>query len=329
MLKTEIAEIMNQDRAMFEWATKVDKKLNMTAEDNEISGVVDAWAKQIGTKGQDPNGEISEYIVKVIQPEVYDVPDELLSSMFNRGTIGEFDEKQINVDPLNTLVAYDAAKGGNVNKSYIDVKNLKPTWKHKQVETEIKYSDLRRDGFKSVARLTSYIEEALKNKMFFEIFSAIDAAIVGASQTIAAGGTAPSVASMDELALYLLDRGNAPFTVSLSKYAQNIAKMSGYSTFMSDNMKDEYNKYGLTKFYGGISIGSISGAKKTGDNQLLLPDKRIFGIADKIGDLDMRGSLRVYETPDNNREVIGLKVTGFEFGYAITDISKVAKITLT
>jgi hypothetical protein len=43
----------------------------------------------------------------------------------------------------------------------------------------------------------------------------------------------------------------------------------------------------------------------------------------------MRGDLRVYETPDNKREVIELKITGFEFGYSITKVDKIAKIVLT
>jgi hypothetical protein len=133
---------------------------------------------------------------------------------------------------------------------------------------------------------------------------------------------------MDNLALYLIDRGENPFTVSLSKYAQSIAKMAGYTTYMSDTMKDDFNRYGLVKFYNGVRIGAISGAKKTGDDQLLITDKRIFGIAGKIGELDMRGSLRVYETMDNNREVVALKITGFEFGYAISKIEKAAKVTM-
>lgn len=329
MLRTEVAELMNAQGKMFDWATRVDKNMNLSNEDVEISQVIDAWAKQIGEKGADPNHEISEYIIRTVSPQIYDVPDELIDSMFERGSIGEFDDYQTNETPKNTLVVHDAAVGGNVDKSYIDVKATKPTWKFKQVETELKYSDLRRNGFKTIATLTTFAEEALKNKMFFDIFNAIDTAIAGGDQLIPVGGTTPTVAAMDALSLYLLDRGDNAFTVSLSKYAQAIAKMTGYSTYMSDNMKDEFNKYGLVKFFQGVRIGAISGAHKTGDGQLLLPDKRIFGIAGKIGTLDMRGDLRVYETMDNKKEAVELKITGFQFGYAINDIEKVAKVTLT
>ena len=329
MLKTEIASLIDQKGRMFEWATRVDKNLNLTAEDMEISQVVDAWAKQIGERGADPNMEISEYIVRTLTPEIYDTPDELLDMLFNRGSLGEFDDYQINEVARNTLVAHDAGFGGTVDKSYIDVTATKPTWKHKQIETEVRYSDLRRNGYKTIASLTTFAEEALKNKMFFDIFNAVDSAITGGDQLIDAAAANPTETAMDALALYLIDRGENPLTVSLSKYAQAIAKMSGYTSFMSDNMKEDYNKYGLVKFYNGVRIGTISGAHKTGDGQLLLPDKRIFGIAGKIGNLDMKGDIRVYETMDNKKEVVELKITGFQFGYALTDLDKVAKITLS
>lgn len=133
MLNTEIAEIMNTEGKMFEWASKVEYKRNLTSEDKEISTVVDAWAKEIGEKGADRDNELSNFITKTITPEVYDKPDALLSTMFNRGSVDEFDDFEVDVEAKNTLKAYDAAKGGNVPKSYLDTSVLKPTWKHKQV----------------------------------------------------------------------------------------------------------------------------------------------------------------------------------------------------
>lgn len=329
MINTEIASLVNEKSKMFEWASKVEYKKEMTSEDKEISQVMDAWAKDIGEKGSDNNNELANYIVNVIQPEVYDVPDELLDFMFDRGTLDEFDDYKMVEDPKNTLVAYDAAKGGNVNKSYIDNKAVAPVWKHKQVETSISYADLRRNGFKSIANLTVFGKEALQNKMFYDIFSQIDGAITGGEQLITVGGSNPSIAAMDQLALYLVDRGENPFTVSLSKYAQQIARMTGHAAYMSEEMKNNFNRYGLVNFYNGVRVGQISGAKRTGDDLQLLPDKRIFGLAGKIGKLDMRGSLRVYETFDNNKEKVDLKITGFEFGTAINKIDKIAKIVLT
>jgi len=328
MLKTEIASLMNETGRMFDWSQKVEYKLNMNAEDKEISQVVDAWAKEIGEKGADPNLEISNYIIKTVAPEVYDVPDELLDAMFDRGSIGEFDDYKIIESAKNTLVAHEASKGGTVDKSYIDISKTVPTWKHRQVESEISYVDLRRNGFKTIAGLTVFAEEALKNKLFFDVFSIVDAAITGGDQVINAGASL-TITAMDALALYLGENGENPMSVSLTKYAQAIAKMSGYSTFMSDRMKEDFNRYGLVNLYNGVKIGAISSAKKTGDNQMLLADKRIYGIAGKIGLLDMRGQLRVYESFDNKREVIELKLTGFEYGLSINKIEKIAKVVIS
>lgn len=331
-MRTEIAELMKQDGKMLEWATKIAYDSNVTAEDTEISEVIDAWAKEIGRTGNDSDHEISSFIVKTIAPEVYNLPDDLLSTMFNRGSVGEFDDYVVNKDPKNTLKAYEAAKGGNVDKSYIDTGVLTPTWKHTQVETEIKYEALRRNGFKSIATLTNYALESLQNAMVANVFSQLDTAIVGSDQVIAITGSSLDVTSMDKLSLYALDHvmdGDSPFTFSLSKYAQQIARMTNQVTFMSDSAKDNFNKYGLVNYYGGMAIGSISSAKKTATGALLVPDKRVFAVSGKIGQLDTRGDVRVYQTMDNNKEKIDLKITGFEYGTCITNIEKVAKITFS
>ena len=132
-VKIEVAELMEKDGLLYDISEKAVYKQNLNAEEKEVSDVVDAWAKEIGNTGKDYDHEIAGYIQRVIQPEVYDKPDALLSNMFNRGTVGEFDDYKVDVTPKNTLKAYDAAKGGNVRKSYIDVTNFAPTWKHKQV----------------------------------------------------------------------------------------------------------------------------------------------------------------------------------------------------
>lgn len=331
-VKVEIAELMNKDGQMYDWASKIEYKRELTNEEKEISEVVDAWAKEIGTKGSDPDCEIASFILKTIEPEVYDRPDELLDAMFNRDGIGEFDDYVINKTPKNTLIAHDAAKGGNVDKSYIDTSLLAPVWKHKQVETSVSYADLRRNGFRSVATLTTFAQEALKDAMIADIFTTLNNAIVGADQVISVTGASPAKTDMDELSLYVIDRvlnGEIPFTFSLNKYAQMIANISGYTSFMSDNMKEDFNRYGLVKFYQGMRIAGISAAKKTAKNALLVPDKTIFGVAGKIGQLDMRGDLRVYETMDHNKEKVDIKLTGYEYGYCITDIEKVAKVTFS
>lgn len=332
--KIEIAELMEKNGQMYDWAEKVNRGVELSTEENEISEVVDAWAKEIGTKGKDSDNEIAEFIIKTITDPVYSKPDALLEKMFETDSIGEFDDYSINKTPTNTLVAYDAAKGGNVYKSYIDNSSLTPTWKHAQVETEISYSQLRRGGFKNVANMAVFAKEALDNKKIKDVFTQLDTAISGGTQVFAVTGNESNLtkAVLDKLCLYTLDQladGDEGFMFGLNKYAQAVANMSGYTSFMSDEMKNKYNRYGLVKDYGGLLIGGFSGARKAADGELLVPDKRIFGVAGKIGSLCDRGDLRVYETLDNNRERVSLKFTGYEYGIKITNPEKVCKITFT
>lgn len=330
--KSEVADIMKEKGRVYEIAEKVKGKCTLTNEDKEIASVIDEWAKEIGRTGHDNNREIAQLILKTIEDPISEGLDEVIDLMFDRDTIGEFDSYEIEKTPKNTLIAHEAAKGGNVDKSYIDGSILVPTWTHAQVETELTYGQLRRNGFKSIAQATVFAKEALENKKIKDAFSAIDAAITGGDQVIAVTGAAPSLTDMDKLALYCLDMvesGDTPFTFGLNKYAMAIAKMSGYSSYMSDNMKESYNKYGLVKEYLGMLIAGFSGQKKLGDGSLIVPDKRIFGIAGKIGTICDRGELRVLETMDNNNEKVSLKFTGYEYGIKIDRPEKVAKITFT
>jgi hypothetical protein len=329
MLRTEIAELMNKDSVMYDIAQKTEYSLNLTAEEKEIAQVCDAWAKEIGEKGMDNDHEIAAYIRRTVTEEVYNAPDELLDQLFDRGSIGEFDDYEAEKEAKNTLVAYEAAKGGNVDKSWIDFSTLKPSTKNRQVETDISYVDLRKNGFKSIAKLTTFGKEALYNALFYDIFGVIDAAITGGAQKIDVTGAAPTQVAMDALALYLNDRNTNSVAVGLTKYAQQIGRMDGYHQYMSDAMKDKFNRYGLVDLFDGLRIAGISSARKQGNGDLLIPDKRIFGIAGKIGTLDMKGDLHVYETLDNNKEAVNIKIADFTYAYAITNIENAAKIVFS
>lgn len=330
MLKTEIAEIMSKDNLAYQVAEKVNYNLKLDAEEKEVFEVCDAWARDIGKTGNDANHEIAAFVTKTINEEIYNAPDELLDAMFERGSVGEFDDYEVFKTPKNTLVAYEAAKGGTVDRSWLDFGTLKPSTKNRQVETDISYADLRRNGFKSVATLTTFAEEALKNAMFADIFGQIDAAIAGGEQLIAVTGANPTQEAVDKLALYLTDRdANGAMIVALNKYCKAIGRMTGYDQYMSESMKDNFNRYGLVDFFGGVKVAGISGAKKTGTGNLLIPDKRIFGVAGKIGTLDMKGEVHTYEDMNNQNETVHLMIKDFTYSYCITDIDKVAKITLT
>lgn len=172
------------------------------------------------------------------------------------------------------------------------------------------------------------MKEACQNALFYDALSMADAAVTGGDQLIAVDGTTPTLEAMDALSLYLNDRGSDNVIVTLNKYAQAIRRMPNFAQYMSSAMKDDFNRYGLVKTYDGIGIAGISGAKKTGLGNLLIPDKRIYGIADKIGNLDMKGEIHTYQDMNNQSEKVHLMLKDFTYGIMLTNIENFAKVTL-
>ena len=328
ILNTEMKEKKKKKHVLFDVAEKVEYKRDLTAEEKEIAEISDAWAKEIGETGKDPDCEVAAYIKRTVQDEVYNAPDELLDQMFVRGSVGEFDDVEYNVAPKNTLISYEAAKGGVVDRSWIDMSAVKPVWKNRQIETDLSYVDLRKNGFKSIANLTVYMKEACQNALFYDVLSQVDAAIVGGEAKIDVTGKMPTLADMDALSLYLNDRSDNAVIVTLTKYAQGIRRMEGFAQYMSSDMKNDFNRYGFVKTFDSIPIAAISGARRQGNGDLLIPDKRIYGIAGSIGNLDMKGDIHVYQDMNNQSEQIHLMLKDFTYGFAITKIENCAKIVM-
>lgn len=329
ILTSEMQDVMTKKHVLFDVAEKVEYKRDLTAEEKEVAEISDAWAREIGETGKDPECQVAAYIKKTVQEEVYDAPDELLDQIWERGTVGEFDDAEYDKTPKNTLVAHEAAKGGVVDRSWIDMSAIYPVWKNRQVETDLSYADLRKNGFKAIANLTVFMKEACQNVMFYDMLSQMDNAIVGGEAKIDVTGSAPTLDAMDSLALYLNDRSDDSVIVSLTKYAQAIRRMSGFAQYMSNDMKNEFNRYGLAKTYDGIGIAAISGARRQGNGNLLIPDKKIFGIAGKVGNLDMKGDIHVFQDMNNQSEQVHLMLKDFTYGFAITKIENCAKIVLS
>lgn len=286
------------------------------------------YCREIGNTGNDPDCQIAAYIKRTVQDEVYDAPDELLDRMFTRGSIGEFDDVEYQKDPKNTLVFHEAAKGGVVDRSWIDFSALKTTWKNGQIETDLSYVDMRKNGFKSVANLTVFMKEACQNALFYDVFSQVDQAIVGGEQKIDVTGKLPTIVDMDNLSLYLNDRSSNSVIVCLTKYAQALRRMEGFAQYLSNDMKNEFNRYGLVKTYDGIGIASISGAKRQGNGNPLIPNRRIYGIAGFIGTLDMKGEVHVYQDMNNQSEQVHIMLKDFTYGFTITKIENCAKMVM-
>lgn len=330
----ELAEVMNKQGKMRDWAKAVllseqNVMIQLSEEDKLISEKVDVWAKEIG-EGKRSVKELSAYLQKVIQPEVYDAPQELLRMFFmENSTVGEFDDWDITVAPKNTLQAYESARNGNVQKSYIDFTKIAPVTKYLQVETELKMEDLRRGGFKTVARMTQFAIDEFRNTMFFHIMDTLDTTITAGAQT-ATDTTVVSETSMDKMVKYIRGQRVNGELVSLSNSdrAYEISKLPSAVSFYSDTMKDQLNRNGILATYNGTKIAEIPSARATGDGTKLINPARVYGVAGQIGEMAMKGQMRVLSSEDINNEVINLKFTGFSFTYAITYPEKVFKITI-
>lgn len=329
MTNIEIAEAI-KDTNMYELACKTNAELDLTDSEKTTVAQLDAYFKKVGERGADPEREIAAFIRKAVNEEIYNAPDELLDYLFNRDTIGEFDDFEDVTDPKNTLVAYETAKGANVKRSFLDIGVLKPQWFNLQIETDISYKDLRKNGWKEVSKITEFAVAAFKNKMFKMIFDKIDAGITeGAENYLNVGGSVMTQAAGDALALYVNDRANGDgVIVGKSAYIQQLSKLNG---FASDEMKNEVHRTGRLGSYDGCEMFPISGAKKLGDGSAIFSDKRVYGIAGQIGSLNMKGETNVYETMDNNNESVHLKFADFTFGVCFNKdtLEKVYKAVLS
>lgn len=328
LYSVEVASAL-KEKNIIELSEKV-KANTLQADDKEAVELIDNFAREIGNTGKTPENTyiLSELIKKTVEPMVFQPDQSILYDIFDVGYIGEFDEKIYSGLPKNTIKVYDSNRGGNVPASYVDPNLFKPVKISLQAETEINYSDLRRNGFKSIARLTEMARESFEAEMFYRLFVGIDAALdfVSGDQKLNAGSAlTPAVAEAS--ARYLRDMSDGdPFMVGLSKYIDSMSRMSGFEAYLSEEMKNELNRIGRLAMFDGVRLVSIPTARKTPSGHNLIPDKRIFGIAGKIGEADIRGEMRVYETYDNDAEKVRLKFTGFEFEYAIYYLDKLARI---
>ena len=312
---TEIAELV-KDVDMMELASKVADNVSLTNEESELTAELDARFKEIGRTGHDADHEISAFIRKTLVEDYANAPDEILDRLFDRDSVGEFDDVDIDITPKNTLEAHEAAKGGNVERSFLDISKLAPTWRNKQIETDLSFSDIRRNGFKTIALLTQYADEAFHNAMFADILSVLDTAIAsGAANYINEATQNPTEASCDAMTLWLHDHadGEQPVMIALNKYIQKISKLQ--PQFFDSAMKAELHRSGFLGMYDGVDLYGISSAKKFADGSLLVPDK---------GDVD------VYQVENPNTEQIHLLFKNFAYGiaYNATTLEKVAKMVL-
>ena len=69
-IRTEIDELMKKDGVLFDVAEKVEYKRELNAEEKEIAEISDAWAREIGKTGKDPDCTIAEFINRTVNEEI-------------------------------------------------------------------------------------------------------------------------------------------------------------------------------------------------------------------------------------------------------------------
>lgn len=329
-MNLDFASILERPGFINDWARKVQYNIELSADEKEMNAAADAFWKEVAATG-DQNKELAALLRRSITLDTVEPAGELLSRLFNEGSVGEFDDVSYEVQPKNTLQAHDAVVGGNVDASYIDHKLLSPTWKPLQIETYISLQDLRKGGYRNVANLVNFAREAFELKRVSYVLAALSAAITnGSANYIAESGATPTDTSMGSLSLYLNDvsDGSAPVAFALSKYIQAIGNLTNTNTNKTDVEKGLWNSTGFVKEYAGVELMPYSGQKKLADGTTVIPDKTVFGAAGKIGNIDMRGELVVLQDTDINKQKLHLILSNFVFGWAFTDLSKAAKIVI-
>ena len=328
-MNTEISAIMDQSGRVLDWANAVKySPAELSAEDKEISAVTDAWVKELGKTGFDKDHELSALVTKTFTPDTVSAPSELIDMLFDNDSIGEFDDYRVTVDPENTIEVYDAITGGNVPRSFIDFKVLKPTFCSLQAETSLKLEDIRRGGYKSVANMITNINEAFELARVTRILDILDKALAGGENVFTETGATPTEVICRKLATYLMDvtNGETPAIFGQNKYIVGMTGLQSAQYGFSDAVKNQYNKVGKLDMYAGCRLFGLSGVKKLANGDFIIPDKRLFAAAGKIGKVITRGETRTYQETDINNEQIHIKVGGYSFGTVVTDISKAAKV---
>lgn len=329
-MNIELSSVLEKDGRMVDWAHRVYNRMELSEEDVEISSAVEGFIKDIDKKNSSSAREaLSELIIKVVEPQVFNAPYELLDELFATSSTGEFDKVTIYNSPKNTLVAREsAARTGNVKKSYIDFTKGNVVEKHLQIETEIRMSDLRRQGAFGVAQLIQFAIEEFQAKKFAMILAHVDSLIVNGGDNYVECAGELTQEGLEDLNAYVDDNcfEGQPVIAGLSSVLRPIATFAGYEK--SEATKEYFNNASVATRFRDSAIVSVKAGKKMGNGEALLPKNRLYGFAGKIGEMYTKGEMRNLTETNINDETIHIKLTGVEFGFCITDLTKVAKLAI-
>lgn len=261
---------------------------------------------------------LAQYIERVVNEAIYETPDALLEELFDFKTVDGDNMGGLTAQsPANTLQSYEANPGGNVPRSFVNLAKPASVTKILQIETDISFDDIKRNGWKSVAMLTDYATASFRNRMLADTFAQIDAGIASGDNFIAGSGAYASAEEMAELATFAsqYDQG---LIIARKKYVTN-ARMLPSTQYIKASESE----------YAGVPL-RFDAPPQNSKGQFMLPDKRMFAIAGKLGALDLRDKIDAYSVMDYNKQHIHLLFKNFTYRYAFYDASfgNVAKLVL-
>jgi hypothetical protein len=336
MSKIELSQDMIAEKfengEAFDWASHVYNKVELSEEEKAFSEVVNDMVQQAYKFGKTEAKEsIAELVGRIIEPEVFSEPNEILAQIFSSGSYGEFDKIRIAKSPKNTLIARQSApRTGNVDKSYIDIAVGTVYEEHLQIETELKMSDLRRDGALGVATLAMFAIEEFNRAKFKSILNYVDTLITAGGENYFTCTGALTKTAIDDFTGYLDDNcfNGRPEVIALSNKIRELCTIADMKDFYSNEMKNTLNDVGSLPVYRNNLLVGIKAGMKNGKGEKLLPTDRLFGFSGVAGEVYTKGEMRTLATNDNNNETISLKFTGVEFGVMIDKPEKIAKIEI-
>lgn len=332
--ETVLSSALNEEGRLIEWAEKAANKQELNEIEQAISESMNQYGREIGKLGKDSAREaVSELIVKVIQPEVFSpITEDILNKIFRTNSYGEFDIVKIMNTPKNTLIAYEnAARTGNVNKSYIDFTVGQVVEKSIQLEFEIDYDALKREGAFTVATHIMFALEEIRNKKFQIILDYVDSLIQGGDHLTECGSKTLTLGGLQEFTDRLDDNCETgiPMAVGLSTIVRNAMRVADVEKHMSDSVKDEVFRTGKLNHFFGTDFASVKAGRKTGKGEKLMAKDTLYGFCGEVGEMYTRGTMDIDSTKDMNARKIHFMISGIEFGVCITDLDKIYKLVIT
>lgn len=316
------AQIINEDAlALNKWAKNVFAKASLSEDEQVISEYVEGLVEKYDRLGSaSAKEEIASIIIQVVEPEVFDVPNEMLEAILDLVSIGEFDKLKVYGTPKNTLVAYESApRTGNVNKSYIDYAQGTVKETHLQIETKLPMANLRRDGAYGVALLASYALQEFNRAKFRTILQWVEDSLTGGAGVFQIAGADVTSDEVRAFTKYLKDNNfsaNKPNILANSSTADDLAEATP-DKWLSTDMKNEFNGTGKLGTVRGCDLTAIPAGMKDGKGDQLVVDNKAYGFSDKVGYMYNAGAMRTLQAEDINDESIHFKFTGIQFGIYI------------